>query len=243
MAAIAVTALAASSCSSGGGGEHRQTSAVVSSSATPLKPTTSLSAPAAASNRVSGFGYKTAWLAFRGSTQQQVVAALGLSAAKAQDWPTAIRASYADNPAVAVTPPFHGAGGNWILATSVALLLTEPDVAALSKKAGTEVQYFESDRISETHGWARAVDGRLIRAFQCSGDTGELLQWVGRPDSTEQGFGLPDVARATQATSDAVFDANIDEEAVMTLAGQWSVNPQSIDGTPSPGDPLVGTMR
>jgi len=238
MAAIAVM-LVAASCSARGGDKGGQTSVVVSSPAT---PTTPLSSPAAASHLVSGFGYKSAWLAFRGSTQQQVATALGLAAATAQDWQTAIRATYADNPAVAVTPPFHGSDGNWILATSVALLLTEPDVVALSKKVGTEVQYFETERISETHGWAKAVNGRLIRSFQWSGDSGEILKWVGRPDSTEQGFGLPDVAIATQATSDAVFDANIDEETVMTLAGRWSVNPQAIEGTPSHGDPLVGTM-
>jgi len=175
-------------------------------------------------------------------TQAQVATALGLSAAKSQDWQTAISASYADNPAVAVTPPMPGSDGNWVLATSVALLLKEPDIAALSKKDGTEVQYFETDRISETHGWAKAVDGKLVRSFQWSGDLGEIMQWAGRPDRTEQGFGLPDAADATRAVSDAVFDANIDEETVMTLARHWSVSPEAIVGTSSHGDPLVGTL-
>jgi hypothetical protein len=91
-------------------------------------------------------------------------------------------------------------------------------------------------------GYPKAVDGKLIRSFQWSGDTGEILKWVGPPDSTEQGFGLPDVVNATQATSDAVFDASIDEETVMTLAGHWSLSPEAIQGTPSAGDPLVGTL-
>lgn len=236
LAAVAVIALTAAACSSRRGDTHGATSEVSSSPATPL------SSPVASSDLVARFGYKSAWLAFRGLTQQQVATALGLSGVKAQDWQTAIHATYVDNPAVAVTPPFHGAGGNWTLATSVALMLAEPDVAALSKKTGTEVQYFVTERISDTHGWAKAVDGRLIRLFQWGGDMGEILKWVGRPDRIEQGFGLPDVARATQATSDALFDANIDEETVMTLAGHWSVSPEAIEGTPSHGDPLVGTM-
>lgn len=129
-----------------------------------------------------------------------------------------------------------------MLATSVALLLKEPDVAELSKKTGTEVQYFETERISETHGWARAIDGKLIRSFQWSGDLSEIMQWTGRPDRIELGFGLPDVAAVTPAVSKAVFDADIDEEIVMTLAGHWSVSPEAIVGTQSHGDPLVGTL-
>lgn len=192
---------------------------------------------------MSGFGYKTAWLAFRGLTQQQVAAALELRDPRPQSWKQAITGSYADSGSlVAVTPPVAGRGGDWVLATGVTLLLHEPNVAALSERTNTEVQYFLSDRISETHGWERADGGRLLRAFELSGDTGEVLKWSGRPDQVELSVGLPDITQATAATTDAIFNANIDEETVQALAGQWSVNPQTLDGAPSTGDPLVGSL-
>jgi hypothetical protein len=200
------------------------------------------SSAAAQPGRMSGFGYKTAWLAFRDLSQQQVAAAL-LSDPTTQTWQEAIAASYAESGSlVAVTPPIAGRGGNWVLATGIALLLKEPDVAALSKQTGTEVQYFLSDRVSETHGWERAEGGRLLRAFEWTGDSGELLKWTGRPGRLEVSLGLPDVNSTTPATSDAVFDADIDEESVMAVAGQWSVNPQTLEGAPSARDPLVGRL-
>ena len=233
---LSTAALAA--CTSAGTSPDREPSKT-----TPSKATTPANPPAFQTDRMSGFGYKTAWLAFRGLTQQQVTAALQLSDPKTQGWHDAIASSYAEGGSlVAVTPPVPGRGGDWVLATSVAILLQEPDITALSKQTGTEVQYFLSDRISETHGWERADGGHLLRAFEWTGDSGELLKWTGRPDRLELALGLPDIAGATQATADAVFDADIDEETVLTLAGQWSVNPQTLDGAPSPGNPLVGRL-
>lgn len=196
-----------------------------------------------ASQLAVGFGFKTAWLAFRGSTPEQGASALRLSGVKAADWSTAIQASYATNgSAVAVTPPIHRAGGEWVLATGRSLLLHEPDLADLSKRSGTEVQYFLSERITETHGWARAAGGNVIRAFVWSGESGEILKWVGRPDAFEQTLGLPDVDRADQNTNDTVFDIGIDEDTVMAIAGKWSVDPAALDEKPSAGGPLIGAL-
>src|SRR5215475_16139052 len=43
-------------------------------------------------NMMTGFGYKTAWLAFRGRTEQRVAADLGIANAGLCDWATAIEA-------------------------------------------------------------------------------------------------------------------------------------------------------
>lgn len=104
------------------------------------------------------------------------------------------------------------------------------------------MQYFASHRVTETHIWARASGGRIERWFGWSGERGEVLRWVGRPDGIELGFGLPDVDRATGATVDAVLETGIDEDSVMIIAGHWSVNPQTLEGAPAPGNPLVGTL-
>lgn len=156
---------------------------------------------------------------------------------------TAIEASYdLSQPTVVVTPTVPGRGGVWVLATGVALAVNTPDIASLSQTAAADVQYFASHRVTETRIWAKASGGRIERWFGWSGESGEVLRWVGRPDSIELDLGLPDVDRATEATVDAVLESGIDEDSVMIIAGHWSVNPQTLEGAPVPGDPLVGTL-
>jgi hypothetical protein len=129
-----------------------------------------------------------------------------------------------------------------VLATGFALAVSTPDIASLSLRADTDVQYFASHRVTETHIWARASGGRIERWFRWSGESGEVLGWVGRPDRVELGLGPPDVDRATGATVDTVLESGIDEDSVMIIAGHWSVNPQTLEGASAPGDPLVGTL-
>jgi hypothetical protein len=192
---------------------------------------------------MTGFGYKTAWLAFRGQAQQQVAADLGLANAGLRDWATAVDASYdPGQQAVAVTPALPGQGGAWVLATGFTLAVTMPDIASLSRKTGADVQYFASHRVTETHIWARASGGRIERWFGWSGESGQILHWAGRPDTIELDLGLPDVDRATDAAIDAVLESGIGEDSVMQVAGHWSINPQTLEGAPSPGDPLLGRL-
>ena len=233
---VAITALAMMMSTACSGhqreNQHRPTDSARSTQGSPMAPKVAV-----------GFGYKTGWLAFRTSTQDEVVRALLLSWVKSADWPAAIDAAYArTGSGVAVTPPLHGVGGDWVLATGTPLMLHEPDTADLSKVARTEVQYFVSDRITETHGWARSVGGTLVRSFEFSGDTGELLSWEGRPDAAERGIGLPDVAHPDQTRTDAVFDLGIDEATVMTIAKAWSIDPTGLDGLTIDDEPLVGDM-
>lgn len=190
-----------------------------------------------------GFGYKTAWLAFRCQAQQQVAADLGLANTSHRDWQTAIDASYdPGKPTVAITPALPGHGGAWVLATGFILAVKTPDIAWLSHKTGIGVQYFASHRVTETHIWARASGGRIERLFGWSGESGEILHWAGRPDTIELDLGLPDVDHVTDAAIDAVLGSDIGEDSVMRVAGHWSIDPQTLEGAPSPGDPLAGTL-
>jgi hypothetical protein len=79
---------------------------------------------------MTGFGYKTAWLAFHGQDQQQIAARLGLAGTRHEDWEPAIEASYDPRrQAVAITPALPGHGGVWALATGLILGL-EMDLVA-----------------------------------------------------------------------------------------------------------------
>ena len=168
-------------------------------------------------------------LAFHGQTQRQVAARLGLGLGEVraeEDWRSAIDLSYDwRGSVIVVTPSLPGQDGAWVLATGAAPAINMPDVAKLSQLTGGAVQYFASHRVTETHIWAKADRGRILRFFGWSGESGEILQWTGKPDSAELEAGLPEVDSADDETNNAIFDAGVDEDAVMRIAGQWSINP------------------
>jgi hypothetical protein len=178
-----------------------------------------------------GFGPKQAWLAVRDRDQETVAAALGLRDLGPVDWRHGVDLAYLTDDRLVLTPPLPGAGDAlWLLVAGRWLLWTDPkvDVVELSGVLGTEVQYFMSFRVAETHRWERAVDGVLVRAFGYLGETGELTEWRGDPDQTEVAIGLP-LAPSEQA------DVLVSEDDVMRLARAWSVDPTGLDGQPAPG--------
>lgn len=180
---------------------------------------------------MTGFGYKTAWLAVRGGDADGVFAALGARPHKEVDWVSGLDRSYVSDEWLVATPPLPGAQDSlWLLVTGRWLLLREPivDAVALSTELDTEVQYFGSHRVSEYHRWTRAVRGILVRSFAHAGMTGETTIWFGDPDPTELGLGLP---AGPPGPDDSLV---VGEEDVMRIAAAWSVNPSRLDG-PAPG--------
>jgi hypothetical protein len=184
------------------------------------------------------FGYKTAWIAARSTDAARVIRALDLRGTAPSTGEAGVDASYEDHDAgygrkVFVTRPIDG----WTLAVSTGFFRHADDnppsfgdwIARLSAELGCEVQYFSTHRVVETHCWARAVDGELQRAYGYSGASGEVMVDFGEKTEEEaEDLSLPD------------------EGDVMTLAGQWSVDPsvladisdgflgQLTDGAPSP---------
>ena len=82
-----------------------------------------------------------------------------------------------------------------------------PDwIRQLSDRLG-EVQYFVTDRVSEHHGWARAIDGELMRAYYF-GDANVPLH-LGDPTDIEceLGVGHRWLDEGWQTWGDAEWDA------------------------------------
>jgi hypothetical protein len=178
------------------------------------------------------FGYKCAWLAIRDGRTAQVASALRLTEVSSATWAEGIDAAYEGrldpefDCRVFVSPPTSG----WTIAAGQPLFeFHRPDVTALSKALGTEVQYFASYRVSEDHDWVLARDGAIIREFHCSGMCGEFTQ-SGQPTPIEVELGIPDM------TSE---DYRVNEGTVMKVAGAWSLNPQWLHMTPTSETPGV----
>jgi hypothetical protein len=193
-----------------------------------------------------GFGYKMIWVAVRAGEAEAILDALGLADPRTVDWPEGVREVYQDGRAVALTPALPGADGTpWTLAIGPSL--STVDICDLSRRLGREVQRFGTHRVVEWHRWERAVSGRLVRAFEYVGDSGEVTAWDGDPDEVERAVGLPAtwpiVEGATVSPGAAVEppDVSVTEMDVMRVAGVWSVDPTGLDGSPAPG-PLTLAM-
>ena len=173
-----------------------------------------------------GFGYKLQWLAVRHRGAEAVTPALGLDQFTPATWRDAVEAAYAGR--WLLTPPLDG----WTLAASARVPAPEDDrfpawLAGLSRLLG-EVQYFGTHRVVEYHGWGRARDGVVERAYAWLGERGETLFDAGPPTTDE---------RAALAETDEGDEP--DGETVLALAGRWSVDPRSLGGVPVSGRPWI----
>jgi hypothetical protein len=186
-----------------------------------------------------GFGPKQAWLAVREDAVGEVPDASVLAALELRDlgpvsWRSGVDLAYLTDDRVVLTPPLPGAGGaSWLLLVGRWLLRDEPvDLATrcvtMSAMLDTEVQSFATYRVHEVHRWARAVSGRLVRAFGFLGETGEVTDWRGDADASELELGLPaTLPSGPQARAPELL---VSEKEVLRLAGAWSVDPTGLDG-------------
>jgi hypothetical protein len=204
-----------------------------------------------------GFGPKQAWLAIRDPDIDRVIAALGFRDLGPVGWHQGIDLAYVTDDRVAITPPLTSADGRqWVLVPGRWWLRADPrpSVAALSEQLHTEVQFFSTYRVTETHRWERAVDGILVRAFEYAGVSGEVTLWWGDPDQHERELGLPEAEPARDRAEDDPRDPDddfgfdpdkdddqaeggdilIDESSVMRLAAAWSIDPTSLEDLPAP---------
>ncbi|MFC4063947.1 hypothetical protein, partial [Actinoplanes subglobosus] len=178
------------------------------------------------------FGIKRTWLAVRGSSVEEVAAAVGLTGARAAGWDEGVAATY-DDGQVFVTPPIAG----WILVVNTVHGHGAPSVADLSARLGTEVQFFGNHRVSDYAEWARAVDGQLIRHVYCGESLGPdvLCEEEGVPTPVEIEIGFTESEPGTTWA---------DEDDVLRVAGAWSIDPTSLDVIESsPRDGLLGRFR
>jgi hypothetical protein len=187
---------------------------------------------------VAGFSYKTAWLAVRGRTVEDVADALELHDREVLGWAAGTDRAYERG--VYVAAPVAGwtlAHGRWHL--PVGFAASDPRFSdwlrTLSGRLG-EVQYFVNERVPEYHVWARARDGEVLRAYCFIGERGQVPLFVGDPtgDEVELGKGIrggPEAGWETWSEDEWTdwFATTPSESDVLAMAGRWSVDPRTID--------------
>jgi hypothetical protein len=177
------------------------------------------------------FGFKTAWWAVATVDTDAVVAAFALQDAEPCSWTTGVQRAYRDS--VFVTPPIAG----WTLVVGAERPIDQDarqrflaPLLELSSRFVTAL-LFATHRVVEYHLWAKAVSGRLVRAFACVGESGVTFWNEGSLTPEEQALGFAAFAgnRADCGSDKHVKERYPDETDVMDIAAAWSVSPDGLD--------------
>jgi hypothetical protein len=199
------------------------------------------------------FGYKMAWLAIRSADTAAVANALPLADMRKATWQEGIETVYEHytTDEVFVTPAIE----DWTLVVGLWAWgegsRPEQLIANLSKQFG-EVQSFATHRVTEYHHWLLARKGVLVRSYAYVGAEGRVIVDYGEPTEAELELGYKKeptdeeydlVVASHPDEADEFWDDfwwRPDEEIVMELAGEWSVNPSSLDeDTPTSGTGIL----
>jgi hypothetical protein len=172
--------------------------------------------------------YKRRWLAVQSEDPGAVANALALEDVRPATWQDGIERNRDD--LVFVTPAIDG----WSLVL-IDSAIAEPDLAELSRAFG-EVQLFGTHRVPQYHEWQRWVDGSPVRHYCWIGDRGEIPFDQGGPAAAEGG-----IARSSDLDRDWDELEFADEETVLEVARQGSVDPSTLDArTDLPDEGLIG---
>lgn len=176
------------------------------------------------------FGYKCTWLAIRTENIQKISELLKLKRTSVCNWKYGINKAY-DN-SIFICPPIDG----WVLVVGNKL----PDgdgneiqelLITLSKEF-QEAQFFATHRVTEYHCWIKALNGKIIRLYSFLGESGENISVEGKPTEFEKKYNLINTF-SKEAEDSSYFErkdlTTPDEEFIMQVADNWSINPMTLD--------------
>jgi hypothetical protein len=165
------------------------------------------------------FGYKIAWLAIRTTDPRHVARVVGISDLQPANWETGLEAAFRRQ-GLFVSPPVEG----WVFVAGSQLPEPAPPVRLAAWESWiqriaqefSEVQYIGNQRVTSFYAWARFVDGREMRLF--SSADGEIYVDRGTPAEVEKPW--------AQTDQDCCLP---DEADVLLVAGQWGLNPMTLE--------------
>lgn len=180
------------------------------------------------------FGYKNIWIAVKTDNKQRIAEILGIGEIKLSNWEHGLKATYNDD--CFITPRI----GYWTLVVGINVIDaagTLDGVIELEKKLNKlstefgEAQSFGTYRVDEYHHWIKSINGKTARVYAYSGASGETFKNFGKLTPPEQGLNLFN-SLSKEAESDKYWEREdldyADEDLVMKIAGNWSINPSKL---------------
>jgi hypothetical protein len=180
------------------------------------------------------FGYKTMWFAIKTNDHKKLEEILGIKNIKKTNWETGIEHSHEKG--VFITPNI----GEWIIVTGCSLpsadskINIEQIVAILNTLSNEfgDAHYFCTHRVVELHAWVKSINGQIQRVYSYVGESGENIVIKGNPTTIEKQYLLINTFSPESKRNDYYDNEDLvypDEELVMKIAENWSVNPTTID--------------
>jgi hypothetical protein len=179
------------------------------------------------------FGWNTSWCAVRCSQPDGLVEELRLRNWRRTGWHEGLTLAQ-ETDALFVSPEI----GGWTLIVGNSLPFAPNEeildlLADLSRVYG-DAQYFGTSSVTEYHAWARAVDGRLRRAYAFSGEQGSVLWDRGLETQEEKDLGMI-------FQEETILSNSPDDSSVFRISGRWSLDPSQIENvTVQPGLGFLG---
>ncbi|MCL2225625.1 MAG: hypothetical protein FWB96_11725 [Defluviitaleaceae bacterium] len=165
------------------------------------------------------FGYKICWYAIKNETAEAIIEKLKFKVVSESNWETGIKNVYESEKHLFVSPPVNG----YVLVVNV-----HPDENAVKKHSllFKELQYFATHRVIEYNAWAKFCDGKIIRGYGYTGESGEVTWCEGNVTQEEINLGFEKFPANTEELCSDDFDyENLpDEESVLAIAKAWGVD-------------------
>jgi hypothetical protein len=164
------------------------------------------------------FGYKSSWLAIRAASAETVARAFKADPFQHCNWHDGFQIISGN--ACFVCPEINGwvlvVGDQWFDFEAATLESEFGFLRSLSRTFG-EVQLFSTYRTSETHSWARIIQGQITRAYAyCDSES-------------RCNFGNITIEERELLFKPSRIDWNATEENVIELSELWSINPTKLD--------------
>ncbi|MEI8273094.1 MAG: hypothetical protein WCG08_10770 [Paludibacter sp.] len=179
------------------------------------------------------FGYNCMWFAVKTTDKKGLTKALKIKDISESNWKVGVDSAYKG--AIFITPHI----ADWTLACGSGLPHADSKegieeinkiLCALSNEFG-EAQFFCTNHVVEYHCWIKATKGHITRIYSYLGETGENIIIKGEPTTFEKTMNLVNTF-SKEAKSESYLERKDivlpDEELVMKVAENWSVNPTTL---------------
>ncbi|REE86406.1 hypothetical protein A8990_11014 [Paenibacillus taihuensis] len=185
------------------------------------------------------FGYKIQWLAIQTDSVEKVVEQLAITQLQRSNWANGIERAYEDH--IFITPLVKGGvlviGNAMPSAGGVGHVNEIKPVLEQLSRVFEEVHYYGSHRVVDYYVWAKASQGRIVRAF---GSEGEVFWEQGAVTEEERALGFRFNDRGAEYHDGMWLPS---EEDVIAVAKRWSIDPQMSYSDLVPGLGYVGKIK
>ena len=174
------------------------------------------------------FGFKNQWLAIKSKDNEKIIKALRLQKVRACNWKEGVHFGYTKG--VFITPEING----WTLVLGIDILDLESDgTQEFLKRISNdfeECQLFFTNRNVEYHFWGLARHGKIKRLYSYFGEEGNLIV-KGKATAIEHSLNLVKTISNSnnEKNSENITGYIPNEDTVMFIAENWSVNPSKIE--------------